>query len=112
MKNWFRAATALATSAALWVQPALAQTGAPTIDPPTGGDINMIIAAIQNVINWMLMIAGILAVAYLVWAGIQYITGGTKGAEAAKTQIINAVTGIIIIVLSYVIVNTVINLMG
>lgn len=111
MKNWFRAATALAASVALWVQPALAQ-GAPVIEPPTSGDINTIISAIQSIINWMLMIAGILAVAYLIWAGIQYITGGTKGAEAAKTQIINAVTGIIIIVLSYVIVNTVISLMG
>lgn len=111
MKKWFRIATALTASAALWVQPALAQ-GTPIIEPRTTGDINTIITAIQNIINWMLMIAGILAVAYLVYAGIQYIIGGTKGAEAAKGQIVSAVTGIIIIVLSYVIVNTVISLMG
>lgn len=110
MKNWFRAATALAASAVLWIQPVLAlDPGSVPIVEDSG--IGSIVAAIDSIVSWMLAIAGILAVAYLVYAGIQYIIGGTKGAEAAKGQIVSAVTGIIIIILSYVIVKTVFSLM-
>ncbi len=111
MKNWLRATTALASSAIFMIRPAFAQN-APVIEPIQGGGIETIIDAIQNVINWMLMIAGVLAVAYLVYAGIMYITAPGGKTDTAKNMIINAIVGIVIITLSYVIVNTAMSLMG
>ncbi len=107
MKNWFRAATALAASAALWVRPVLAAE-LPGAVPQSGGtSIQDLVDLIGTIIDWMLLIAGVLAVAYLVYAGIQYIVGGPKADELAKKQIVNAITGIVIIILSYVIVNAI-----
>jgi len=81
------------------------------IEPILEGDEDTIIVAIERVVNWMFALAGALAVAYLIWGGIQYITGGTKGAEAAKGTIINAIIGIVVIVLAYVIVQAVVGML-
>ena len=110
MRNWFRAATVFAVSSVTLAQTAMAQT-INTITPATGG-IEQVVNAIKQVINWMLVLAGVIAVAYLVYAGIQYITGGSKGAEAAKSQITSAVAGVIIIVLAYAIFNIANSLLG
>lgn len=62
-------------------------------------------ALVDNVISIILFLAGALAVIYLLWSGISYITAGgddTKAATARK-GIINAIIGIIIIVLAFVI---------
>lgn len=71
-----------------------------------------IMSIIQSVINALLMIAGGLAVAFLIYAGIMYIIGGAKGDADAKKSIINALTGVVIIVLSYVLVNLVMDFIG
>ena len=92
---------ALATTASV----AFAATAIPPIEPATGTDVVVII---QRIITWLFTLAGALAVAYLIYAGIQYITGGAKGAEAAKGSIINAIIGIAVIVLAYVIVGAVV----
>lgn len=62
---------------------------------------------IDRIVQFILGLAGAIAVVYLIWAGIQYITGGPKGADAAKAQIVNAIIGIAVILLAYVIVNVV-----
>jgi len=64
---------------------------------------------LTNIVNFILGLAGAIAVIYLIWAGIQYITGGAKGAQAAKDAIVNAIIGVVVILLAYVIVNAVIN---
>ena len=66
-------------------------------------------ALIKNVINWMLGIAFGLAVLFLIVGGFWYITsaGNEETAEKGKNTAINAIIGIIIIILSYVIVNVV-----
>lgn len=58
---------------------------------------------IQQVGGWLLMIAGALAVVFLVIGGIRYITsaGNATQTEGAKKTIIWALVGIIIIALSY-----------
>jgi len=63
----------------------------------------------DTVLTWIFTIAGILAVIYLVYAGIIYITAGGNPDAAKKGQqgIINAIIGIVIIVLAYVIVASV-----
>ncbi|EKD56479.1 MAG: hypothetical protein ACD_58C00176G0003, partial [uncultured bacterium] len=52
-----------------------------------------------TVINLILLIAGILAVIYLIYSGILYITAGgdTGKAEKGRTGIVNAIIGLVII---------------
>jgi len=57
-------------------------------------------------INAFLIIAGAVAVVYLVFGGIQYITAGGDSAKAekGKTTIVNAIIGIAIIFVAILIV--------
>ena len=60
----------------------------------------------NTVISTLLLVAGVLAIFYLIWAGIQYITsaGSPDKAKAARGGIINAIIGIVIIVAAYFII--------
>lgn len=60
---------------------------------------------VVTIIDIILWIAGIAAVIYLLWAGILYITsaGDEARAEKGRKGIVNAVIGIIIITLAFVI---------
>ncbi|OGB73631.1 hypothetical protein A3K24_02190 [candidate division Kazan bacterium RIFCSPHIGHO2_01_FULL_44_14] len=105
MKKVLSIGTGIVTS--LWLAlPAFAQGGNVT-DITEGTSIQATIGAL---ITWVFSIAGIIAVGYLVFGGITYITGGAKGAESGKTMITNALVGVVIIGLSYAIVNVVIGL--
>lgn len=57
---------------------------------------------VTTLIGWLLWVVGILAFVYLVYAGILYITANGNDEQAKKGQkgIINAVIGIIIVVLA------------
>jgi hypothetical protein len=67
---------------------------------------------IVTVINWMLALAGLIAVLFLIIGGFRYIFAGgnAESAEAGRQTVINAIIGIVIIILSYVIVNVISNL--
>lgn len=67
----------------------------------------------DKVIGWILLVAMILAVIYLIIAGVTYITAGGNPDAAKKGQqgIINAIIGIVIIVLAWVIANSVAGLL-
>lgn len=69
---------------------------------------------IRTVINWLLGIAFGLAILFLIIGGFWYITsaGNEETAEKGKGTAINAIIGIVIIILSYVIVNVVANLVS
>ncbi len=103
--------SALALSAVLTPIVVMAAAALPTITPSTSSspDVGPIL---QKIATFMLGLAGGLAVIYLIWAGIQYITGGAKGAAAAKDSIVNAIIGIVVIVLAYVIVRVVVVAVG
>ncbi len=77
--------------------------GAQTLTGPSG--------LIYRVISLMLFIAGALAVFFVIIGGYQYITaaGNEEQSEKGKKTLINAVIGIIVIVLSFVIINVVVN---
>lgn len=64
---------------------------------------------IRVVINWLLGVAFGVAVLFLIIGGFWYITsaGNEETAEKGKGTAINAIIGIVIIILSYVIVNVV-----
>jgi hypothetical protein len=59
-------------------------------------------------VNFLLMLAGALAVIFLIVGGIRYIisAGSPDRIEKAKHTVLYAVIGIVVILLSYVIVNT------
>ena len=79
--------------------------------PVLGDDLTTLVS---RVINIVLIIAGILAVVYLVWGGITYITAGGDAEKAGKgrTAITNAIIGIIIIMASFAIYTAVIGNVG
>lgn len=66
---------------------------------------------ILSVIDILLVIAGILAVLFIIIGGIRYILahGNEEQAEAAKGTITHAVIGLVIIILSFVIVRIISN---
>lgn len=76
-----------------------------------GGNVNDLI---RVVINWMLGIAFGVAVLFLIIGGFWYITsaGNEETAEKGKGTVINAIIGIVIIILSYVIINVISNLVA
>ncbi len=69
---------------------------------------------IRTVINWLLGITFGIAVLFLIIGGFQFLTAGASpdNATKGKQTIINALIGIVIIILSYVIVNVVANLVS
>lgn len=70
------------------------------------GDFNTFIG---NIINILLGIAFLLAVLFLIIGGFWYITsaGNEETAEKGKSTAINAIIGLVVIILSYVIVNVI-----
>jgi hypothetical protein len=73
------------------------------------GDLLGILA---NILNVVLLWGGIIAFFYAIYGGFLYMTSGgdPAGAEKGRKTIINAVIGIILIFLSYIIITYVINL--
>jgi len=72
------------------------------------GDEDALKNLIIRIAGWVAGFAGFIALIYLIWGGVTYMTGGEKGATAGKTMITNAIIGLAIIALSVVIVNAVI----
>jgi len=74
------------------------------------GDTN-ITDLLLRIINIMLAVAGLVAVVFLIIGGFRYITAGgnEEASEAGKKTIINAIIGIVVIILSFVIVRVVSN---
>lgn len=71
-------------------------------------------SVISRVIDIILIVAGALAVIYLIYSGILYITaaGNPDSAKKGQQGIINAVIGIVIIVLAFIIFRAVANTAG
>lgn len=70
-----------------------------------------LIPAVFKIINYLLIIAGVVAAIYLIMGGIRYITSqGEEGeTEKAKNTILYALIGLIVIALSAAIVNFIIS---
>lgn len=66
---------------------------------------------IIKIINIALTVAGLVAVLFLIIGGFRYITsaGNEETAEQAKKIITNAIIGIVVIILSFVIVRVISN---
>jgi hypothetical protein len=68
-------------------------------------------AFMMRIINIALAVAGLIAVLFLIIGGFRYITsaGNEETAEQAKKIITNAIIGIVVIILSFVIVRVITN---
>jgi len=81
----------------------VSRTDLKALQPVKSGDLRQYIV---YGINAILVIAGILAVIFLIYGGILYITAGGDAEKATKgrTAVVNAIIGIVIILLAIVIV--------
>lgn len=71
------------------------------IEPYTGSLEELV----NSIISVVLLAAGVLAVVYLIWGGLTYVTAGGDAEKASKGRvaITNAIIGIIIIIASFAI---------
>lgn len=88
--------------------PALAGFGSPADrpDPIPGGDLRSLILTI---VNWFLGFLGLIAVIMVIYGGVTYVVsaGSDEAVGKAKKIIMYALIGIVIILLSFVLVNAV-----
>ncbi len=80
-------------------------------DPFAGASIQSVIG---NVIRGILTLVGVLFFLMFLWGGWTYMTAGgdSSKVQSAKTTLMNAVIGLIIIALSYAIVFQIIDAIG
>lgn len=76
-----------------------------------GSDENSIFTILRNVINTLLFVGGIIAVVMIIVGGIRYVVsaGDSQSANTAKDTILYAVVGLVVAIMSYAIVNFVLN---
>lgn len=86
------------------------------VDPGTGatGAQNDIGKLVSTVVQWLFIIAAILAVVYLIMGGIKWITsrGDKAGVEAARKQIVSAIIGLVVVAAAFLVLNIVFNVLG
>ncbi|MDP3997025.1 MAG: hypothetical protein Q8P73_00790 [bacterium] len=70
------------------------------------GSVTKIELFLQNIINWLLGLVGLLALLALIWGGIMYVVslGDDNRVQHAKKIIFWAIVGLIVIALSYTII--------
>ena len=81
------------------------------VPPGPVPDVNTASDLVLRIIQIFLAVAGLVAVVFLIIGGFRYITAGgnEETAEAAKKTIVNAIIGIVIIILAFVIVRVISN---
>ncbi|MBU1092281.1 pilin [Patescibacteria group bacterium] len=98
----------LAVGSSLLMAPLALAANFPDIEPLS--ENFDIMRVLERVADWMFALAGALAVLFLIYGGIQYIIGGAKAEETAKKLIMNAIIGLIVIALAYVLAQLAIDL--
>ena len=93
--------------------PSVAQCNLPAEDE-TAGSGNLFVT-IQNIINWVLAVLGIVAVIMIIIGGVTYMTsqGDPGKTKRARDTILYGIVGLVIALLAYAIVNFVLaNIFG
>ncbi len=111
MKRW-RAALLIAGLVLVPIATLAQNSGGAGITNPI--NCNEIGACLANVIKYVLGIAGILALAGIVWGGFLYITAGGNQdrIESGKNAVFYSVVGLIVIGLAFAIVSFVFQALG
>lgn len=83
-------------------------------NPTAGTQENDLNRLIQRGLNTALIIAGVLAVAYLIYSGIRYIMSGGDASKAKEAQqgITNAIIGLVVALVAFVVVQFVFQAIG
>ncbi len=79
---------------------------------PNGAKENLDVGAvIKKIIDWALYLAAVIAVIFIIYGGFLYITSAGDATQATKgrTSLVNALIGLAMVVLSYLIVQVVYN---
>lgn len=84
------------------------------VDFSTRGGQNTFLYLFTFFIQQLLVVAGVLVVFFVIISGFQYMAAGAnqEWAEAGKKGLTNAIIGLVIIILSYIIVSVINNALG
>jgi len=84
----------------------------PGLVEPFGTD--NLLDVVSTIINLAFALAGIVAVVYLIMGGFNYVTAGgnPEAVEGAKTTLVNAIIGLVVILVSYLIIQFVMSQIG
>lgn len=105
-----------ATGAALFLAAPTFAQGTLNLDAPSAaGSANGANASviIRFVINGLIVIGIVAALLFMLWGGIRWIlSGGDKGkVDAARSTIVASIVGLIIVILAWVVINTVLQVL-
>jgi hypothetical protein len=91
--------------------PAFAQQPNPAGNLFVSFDRNDFGSVAAAIITSLLGITGVIAMLYVIWGGYQYMTAGANEdlAKRGRSTLRNAIIGLIIVILSYIIVTVVVN---
>lgn len=117
MRKIINHSIAFIAASAIYAPSAFADVLNGGVNPPSGSAVapdTSIGAIVSFIVGFLLTLAVLVALLYIVIGAFQWITsGGDKGkVEAARNHIISAVIGLVIIALSFVIINVVISVLG
>ena len=89
-----------------WSKTGCVQNGAATLQ--------CIPAVFKNVVSWAFILAGIAAVFFIIFSGIKFITSGgdPKQVEEARKTMTYAIIGLLVILLSFAIINIIAGITG
>jgi heme/copper-type cytochrome/quinol oxidase subunit 2 len=78
-----------------------------------GGDAEPLTDTVKNIINWIIYVIGFVAVAMVIYGGVQYTTsaGAADKVTKAKNTIMYGVIGLIIAILAFAVVNFVLGML-
>lgn len=111
-KNKLKAITTILILLGITLAPYLVSADAWEVGPPPGGlpDIELE-QVVLNVTNWALGIIGFLAVLFLIWGGLNYVTasGSEEKIENAKSNIKYALLGLVTSGISYAAVKVIVD---
>lgn len=80
--------------------------GSPGFTSVSKGLFGSLGSVFDYIFSVLFLVAGALAIIYLLWSGIQYIisAGNAERVKSARSGIINAIIGIVVIIATYAIV--------
>lgn len=101
----------------MFVMLAAAPMAVSALDPvpcPQGTACDDLPIVILRIINYVLALVGVIALAFIIYGGFTYITSGGNEdrVESAKGMIVNAVIGVVVIGIAAALVNFVVRAVG
>lgn len=89
----------------------------PMPETPTSCGVNDLLKLLVNIYNFLLGLAGLVAMLFIVFGGVRmlyfsYLENQASELEAAKLTVSRAIGGLVIIALAYLLVNTALTMLG